>query len=100
MTTPPVPPGGSPEGPSGGSHESGASGPKLPSNIYSGVHVSPDDPWYAYAKQMFPNTEITPEIVAGLKKNMMTMINTTISEINKRQAKAQEYNRKVARGEE
>ena len=93
MTTPPVPPGG------GGGHESGASGPKIPSNVYSGVHVSPDDPWYVYAQKMFPNKEITPEIIAGLKKNMMTMINATIGEINKRQAEANKYNERVAKGE-
>jgi hypothetical protein len=59
-----------------------------------------EDPWYKYAQQMFPNQQITPEIIAGLKKNMMTMINTTMGEIKKRQAKAQEYNKKVAKGEE
>jgi hypothetical protein len=49
---------------------------------------------------MFPNVEITPDIVAGLKRNMMSMINNTISQINARQATANEYNAKVARGEE
>jgi hypothetical protein len=93
MKTPPV-------GPTGGTPESSAKEPKVPSNLYSGVHVSAEDPWYKYAQQMFPNQKITPEIIAGLKKNMMTMINTTIGQINKRQAKAQEYNKKVAQGEE
>ena len=92
MTTPPVPPGGSP----GGSPESSASGapPPMP------TAADTQDPWYQYAQQMFPNTMITPEVIAGLKKNMMTMINTTISEINKRQAETQKYNAKVAKGEE
>lgn len=93
MKTPPV-------DSTGGSHKPGASEPKLPSNIYSGARVSADDPWFAYAQKMFPNEKITPEIIAGLKKNMMTMINTTISEINKSHARAQEYNKKVAKGEE
>jgi hypothetical protein len=62
--------------------------------------VNTSDPWYIYAQQMFPNTKITPEIIDGLKKNMMTMINTTISQINARQAAAQVYNSKVAKGEE
>jgi hypothetical protein len=93
MTTP-VPPGG-------GSESGPKTGPtQISPNIYSGVTVSPNDPWYAYAQQMFPNTEITPDIIAGLKKNMMTMINTTIQQINARQATAQEYNSKVAKGEE
>ena len=58
------------------------------------------DPWYTYAQQMFPNTQITPEVIAGLKKNMMSMMNSTIGEINARNAEAQKYNEKVARGEE
>lgn len=58
------------------------------------------DPWYTYAQHMFPHTLITPDIIAGLKKNMMTMINSTISQINARQAEAQKYNAKVAKGEE
>jgi hypothetical protein len=58
------------------------------------------DPWYKYAQQMFPNTEITPEIIAGLKKNMMSMIGTTISEINARHATANQYNKDVAQGNE
>lgn len=62
--------------------------------------VDTQDPWYKYAQQMFPNQQITPEIIAGLKKNMMSMINTTISQINARQAEAQKYNEKVAKGEE
>jgi hypothetical protein len=93
MKTPPV-------DSTGGSHKPGASEPKIPSNIYSGTHVNADDPWFAYAQKMFPNQQITPEIIAGLKKNMMTMINTTISQINARQAEAQKYNEKVAKGEE
>ena len=92
MTTP-VPPGGSGSGSSEGL-------PQLPPNFYAGAPVSPDDPWYTYAKQMFPNTLITPDVIAGLKKNMMSMINNTISEINARQAEAQKYNEQVAKGEE
>lgn len=93
MTTP-VPPGGAP-----GSEGSGDL-PKLPPNFYSGAAVNSNDPWYAYAQKMFPNVEITPDIIAGLKKNMMSMINNTIQQINARQAVAQEYNSKVAKGEE
>ncbi len=58
------------------------------------------DPWYAYAQQMFPNTMVTPEEVAGLKQNMMQMISTTISEINARHATANQYNQQVAQGDE
>jgi hypothetical protein len=95
MTTP-VPP----DGTTGNSSGSGDKLPPLPPNFYAGGSVAPNDPWYTYAQQMFPNTEITPEIVAGLKRNMMSMINNTISQINTRQATANEYNAKVARGEE
>jgi len=75
--------------------------PKLPPNFYSGgAAVGANDPWYVYARKMFPNTMITPEVIAGLKKNMMTMINTTIGEINKREAENQKYLKKVAEGKE
>jgi hypothetical protein len=94
MTTP-VPP-----GPPGGSGSGSSEGPpKLPPN-FSGAAVSSNDPWYAYAQQMFPNTMVTPEEIAGLKKNMNSMINNTIAEINARQAEAQKYNEQVAKGEE
>ncbi len=94
MTTP-VPPSGIPE-----SGPNSANPTQVSPNIYSGVTVGANDPWYAYAQQMFPNTEITPDIIAGLKKNMMTMINSTIQQVNARQAEAQKYNEQVAKGEE
>lgn len=90
MTTPIIPPPGS-TGPIPGQD---ASGPVPP------MPADTSDPWYAYAQQMFPNAEITPEIIAGLKKNMMTMIGTTISEINARHAIANKYNQDVAQGNE
>lgn len=90
MTTPPV-------GPSGGN--TGPQGPQQPATPKTGAEaVNTDDPWYKYAQHMFPNQEITPEIIAGLKKNMMTMINTTISQMNARHAEAQKYNKEVAQG--
>jgi hypothetical protein len=94
MTTP-VPPGGPESG-------AGEGLPPLPPNFYSGAGAAANtsDPWYIYAQQMFPNTEITPDVIAGLKKNMMSMINNTISQINARQAEAQKYNEQVAKGEE
>jgi hypothetical protein len=93
MTTPVPPDSGSGSGPS--------DLPPLPPNFYAeAAGTSADDPWYKYAQQMFPNTTITPDIIAGLKKNMMSMINTTIGQINARQAEAQKYNEKVAKGEE
>jgi hypothetical protein len=92
MTTPPV-------GPSGGNTEPQGPQQGQPAAPKTGAGaVSADDPWYKYAQQMFPNQEITPEIIAGLKKNMMTMINTTISQINARHAEAQKYNKEVAQG--
>ena len=98
MTTP-VPPG--PPGPSDGSGSGSSDGlSKLPPNFSSGAPVSSDDPWYTYAHQMWPDTTVTPEEIAGLKKNMNSMINTTIGEINARQAEAQKYNEQVAKGEE
>lgn len=93
MSTPPVKPPGATPG------TTGPQGPQTPGKPMAGK-VGTSDPWYTYAQQMFPNTEITPEIVAGLKKNMMTMINTTIAEINKRHEASQEYVKRVARGEE
>ena len=41
-----------------------------------------------------------PEFFAGFVKNLLSMIGTTISEINARQKIANEYNEKVAKGEE
>ncbi len=98
MTTP-VPP-GPPDGPGGSGSGSSDGLPKLPPNFSSDAPVSSDDPWYTYAQQMFPNTMVTPEEIAGLKKNMNSMINNTIGEINARQAEAQKYNEQVAKGEE
>ncbi len=89
---------GSTEGPSGGNAPNQPPKPDAPNPFASAADK--EDPWYQYAQQMFPNQTITPEIIAGLKKNMMTMINTTISQINARQAEAQKYNEKVAKGEE
>ncbi len=90
MTTP-VPPG------SGSGSSDGL--PQLPPNFYSGPAVSTDDPWYVYAQQMFPGTIVTPEVITGLKQNMMSMINNTISEVTARQAAAQVYNQQVAEGD-
>jgi hypothetical protein len=81
----------------GGTHK--PSQPDAPKNPFAGA-VDTQDPWYKYAQQMFPNQAITPEIIAGLKRNMMSMINTTISQINARQAEAQRYNERVAKGED
>jgi hypothetical protein len=89
---------GSTEGPSGAG--AGDKSPKTDAPNPFAKAADTQDPWYKYAQQMFPNKEITPEIIAGLKKNMMSMINTTISQINARQAEAQKYNEKVAKGEE
>jgi len=89
MKIPPVGPGGHTEG----SKETGKTPP-------SKAQISTDDPWYTYAHKMFPGTAITKEIIDGLKKNMMTMINTTMSHINKRHAEAQQYIKRVARGQE
>jgi hypothetical protein len=94
MTTPVPPPDGAP------GSEGNDKLPPMPPNFYAGAAaVNPNDPWYVYAQKMFPNVEITPDIIAGLKKNMMAMINNTIQQINARQAIAQEYNAKVAKGE-
>jgi hypothetical protein len=61
---------------------------------------SGDDAWLKFARQMFPNAEDPGQYVAPLKKNMMTMIGNTISQINARHKIANEYNQKVAKGEE
>jgi hypothetical protein len=42
----------------------------------------------------------TPEDLAMLNRSLCNMINTNMNEINARQATAQEYNSKVAKGEE
>jgi hypothetical protein len=84
---------------SSSSHTSGSSSSQGAVPPMPGVDTS--DPWYKYAKQMFPpNTPITPEIIAELKKNMMSMISTTISEINARHQIANQYNKDVAQGNE
>jgi hypothetical protein len=58
------------------------------------------DPWLAYAQQMFPNNPDAVLYIKQLKDNMIKMIGVTINEINARHAKANEFNRQVARDQE
>jgi hypothetical protein len=92
MSIPGVPP-----GPGGGSSPTSAGGEGTPFPPISG---SSDDAWAAYARQMFPNDPDAALYIPQLKQNMMAMINTTISEMNARQEKSNEYVKKVAQGEE
>lgn len=84
-----------PSGPGGGSGPAGTGGTGQP---FPSLSPS-DEVWANFAMKLFG----TPDAVlyiAALKRNMMMMINTTISEINARNAKAMEYVKKVAEGEE
>ena len=87
-----VPPSGG--GGSGPTNQTGGQSP------FPAMTESADDAWLKFAQQMFPGAEDPGQYVAPLKKNMMTAINDTISEMNVRHKTANEYNQKVAKGEE
>lgn len=84
-----------PSGSGGGSGPAGAGGTGEPFPPVS----SSDDAWANFAMQLFK----TPDAVlyiAALKRNMMMMISNTINEINTRNAKAMQYVKDVAEGNE
>jgi hypothetical protein len=92
MEVPNVPPGGG-EG-SGPTNQAGGPSP------FPAMTGAAGDAWLKFAQQLFPSAENPGQYVAPLKKNMMSMINNTISEINTRHKIANEYIQKVAKGEE
>lgn len=89
-----------PSGPGGGSGPTSAGGAGGADAPFPPISGSSDDAWAAYARQMFPNDPDAVLYIPQLKQNMMSMINTTISEMNARQEKSNEYVKKVAEGEE
>jgi hypothetical protein len=92
MSIPVVPP-----GPGGGSGPAGAGGAGAP---FPPIAGSSNDPWVTFAQQLFPNDPNAALYVQQLKNSMIRMIGTTISEMNARHEKANEYVKKVAQGDE
>jgi hypothetical protein len=86
--------------------QSGGSG-ATPTDPYAGSNLpgpkfsaASNAAWLKFAQQMFPNDPDPGQYVGALQQNLMSMINTTISEMNARNQAASDYAKKVAEGSE
>ena len=88
---------GSTEGSSGSTPNPNASQQSNVPSLPSGTNTQWLVNYYYYN---FPNgPPPSPEDLAMLNRTLCAMINTTIGEINAREAAAQQYNEQVAKGE-
>jgi hypothetical protein len=92
MESTPVEPGSESTTPS--SSTSGSSG--LPPTFSSASSAA----WTSFAEKMFPGDPNAAADGEALQRNMLTMINTTIQEINTRNQAASDYAKQVAEGNE